>query len=71
MGQSRPLFCLLFSFFFSLQFQYKFLKSVDGVHGIRTRGHMMVGADKTTELLVIALNRQEDKRTYIKIQYFK
>ena len=25
-------------------------KSIDGVLGIRTRGHRMVGADKTTEL---------------------
>ena len=25
-------------------------KSIDGVLGIRTRGHMMVGADDTTEL---------------------
>ena len=35
---------------FTLQFQYKLKKSVDGVLGIRTRGRRMVGADETTEL---------------------
>ena len=35
---------------FSLQFQYKLKKSIDGVLGIRTRGHRTVGADETTEL---------------------
>ena len=35
---------------FSLQFQYKLKKSIDGVLGIRTWGRRMVGADKTTEL---------------------
>ena len=35
---------------FSLQFQYKLKKSIDGVLGIRTQGRRMVGADETTEL---------------------
>ena len=35
---------------FPLQFQYKLEKSIEGVLGIRTRGHRMVGADETTEL---------------------
>ena len=35
---------------FSLQFQYKLNKSIDGVLGIQTQGRRMVGADETTEL---------------------
>ena len=41
---------LFISFLFSLQFQYKIGKSIDGVLGIRTWGRRMVGADETTEL---------------------
>ena len=37
---------------FTLQFQHKLKKSVDGVLGIRTRGCRMVGADETTELFL-------------------
>ena len=42
-------FCFIFVLF-SLQFQYKLKKSIDGVLGIRTQGRRMVGSDKTTEL---------------------
>ena len=54
MGQTRPLFGL-FSFFsqhkdkYSTNFTINY-KSIDGVLGSRTRGDMMEGADKSTEL---------------------
>ena len=35
---------------FHIRIQLQIEKSVDGVLGIRTRGHRMVGTDKTTEL---------------------
>ena len=51
MAQSWPLFCL-FSFFsqFNSNDIIQIEKSIDGVLGIWTRGHGMVGADETTEL---------------------
>ena len=49
MGQSRPLFCFYCrSFLVTISIQIE--KSKDGVLGIWTRGHRMVGADETTEL---------------------
>ena len=48
MGQSRPLFVFFHSFLITISIQIE--KSIDGVLGIRTWGHMMVGADETTEL---------------------
>ena len=59
MARYRPLFCL-FSFFshsnmkYSINVNYVNLKSVDVMPGIRTWGHMMVGADGCTELLMAA-----------------
>ena len=49
MGQSRPLF-VYFCKFSRYNFNKKMEKSIVGVLGIRTQGHRMVGADKTTEL---------------------
>ena len=48
MGQSRPLFVYFHPFDITIQLQIE--KRVDGVHGIRTRGRRMVGADETMEL---------------------
>ena len=48
MGQSLPLFRLFSSF--SHHKSISNWKRVDGVLGIRTCGHRMVGADETTEL---------------------
>ena len=48
MGQSRPLFVYFRSFLITISNQIE--KSVDGVLGIQTLGHKMVGADETTEL---------------------
>ena len=59
MARYRPLFCL-FSFFshsnmkYSINVNYVNLKSIDVMPGIRTWGHMMVGADGSTELLMAA-----------------
>ena len=47
MVQSRPLFVYFRSFLISI---IQIEKSIDGVLGIRTWGHRMVGEDKTTEL---------------------
>ena len=47
---SNPGLFLFIFVLFSLQFQYKLKKIIDGVLGIRTRGHRMVGPDKTMEL---------------------
>ena len=43
---------LFFVYFrpFHITNQLQIEKSIDGVLGIRTRGHRMVGADETTEL---------------------
>ena len=49
MGQSRPLFRLFSSSTPSIPI-IQIVKSVDFVVRIRTQGHMMVVADKTTEL---------------------
>ena len=49
MGQSRPLL-VYFRYFLDTFSIIQIEKSVDGVHGIRTRGRRMVGADKTMEL---------------------
>ena len=51
-GQTRPLFCFIFVFSqnndkYSTKFDSK---SVDGVVGIRTQEHRMVGAVNSTEL---------------------
>ena len=46
MGQSRPLFLYFLATVSIMQIE----KCVDGVHGIRTRGRRMVGADETTEI---------------------
>ena len=48
MGQSRPLFVYFRSFLITILIQIE--KSVDGVLGIQTQGHRMVGAEETTEL---------------------
>ena len=48
MGQSLPLFVYFRSFFIKISIQIE--KSVEGVLGIRTRGRIMVGVDKTTGL---------------------
>ena len=45
MGQSWPLFR-----HFHITIQLQIEKSIDGVLGIRTRGHTMVGTEETTEL---------------------
>ena len=47
MGQSRPLF-VYFRSFLTISIQIE--KSIDGVLGIWTRDHRMVGADETMEL---------------------
>ena len=47
MGQSRPLFVYFCYFIITISI---FEKSIEGVLRIRTQGHRMVGADKTTEL---------------------
>ena len=58
MGQCRPLFVYFRPFLVTISI----IKSVDGVHGVQTRGRMMVVADKTTELwqppnkIIILLN---------------
>ena len=47
---ANPGLFLFIFILFLLQFQYKMRKSVDGVLGIRTRGHRMVSVDKNMEL---------------------
>ena len=49
MGLSRPLFVYFHYFLITISI-IQIEKSIDGVLGIRTRGHRMVGADKTMEL---------------------
>ena len=49
LGQSRPLFVYICSFLITISI-IEIEKSIDGVLGIWTRGHRMVGADETTEL---------------------
>ena len=49
MGQSRPLF-VYFRYFLITISIIQIEKSVDGVLGIQTPGHRMVGADKTAEI---------------------
>ena len=49
MGQSRPLFVYFRPFLNTISI-IQIDKSQDGVLGIQTHSHMMVGADKTTEL---------------------
>ena len=48
MGQSGLIFVYFRSFLITISIQIE--KSIDGVLGIRTWGHRMVGADETTEL---------------------
>ena len=49
MGHCRPLFASFRHFLITISI-IQIEKSVDGVHGIRTRGRRMVGADETMEL---------------------
>ena len=49
MGQSRPLF-VYFRYFLITISIIQIEKSIDGVLGIQTQGHRMVGTDETTEL---------------------
>ena len=53
MGQSRPLSVYFRPFLFTISI-IQIEKSVDGVLGIQTCGSRIVGANKTTELLVAA-----------------
>ena len=48
MGQSRPLLVYFRSLLVTISIKIE--KSIDGVLGIRTWGHRMVGADETTEI---------------------
>ena len=51
MDQSRPIIVYFRSFLIPITISIiKIEKSVDGVLGIRTQGHRMVGEDETTEL---------------------
>ena len=53
MAKSWPLFHLFCTFLITLSITISIIqiqKCADGMHGIQTRGHRMVGADKTTEL---------------------
>ena len=50
MSQLRPLFVYFRPFLITISI-IQIEKSVDGVLGIQTHSHMMVGADDTTELL--------------------
>ena len=54
------LFLVYFRPFFiqQLQFQFQFEKSIDGVLGIRPRGHRIIGADETTELWRLPLDNR-------------
>ena len=49
MSLSRPLFVYFIPFLYTIS-KIQIEKCIDGVLWIRTRGHMMVGADDTTEL---------------------
>ena len=49
MDQSRPIFDYFRSFLNTISI-IQIEKSMDGLLGIRTRGHRMVGADETMEL---------------------
>ena len=51
MGPFRPLF-VYFRYFLTTISIIQIEKSLDGVLGIRTRGHRMVGADETTERIL-------------------
>ena len=52
MGQIRPLFVYFRPFLNTMTniVQHLTIKSIDGVLGIRTRDHRMVGEDESTEL---------------------
>ena len=51
MGQSRPLFVYFRSFLIPITISIiQIEKSIDGVHGIQTRGRRIVGKEETTEL---------------------
>ena len=52
--QSRPLFSLFLSFSHN-NFNNSNWKSIDGVLGIQTQGHRMVGTDKTTEVATLCV----------------
>ena len=57
MGQARPIFRFFRPFLVTKTIKFlistiQIEKSVGGVHGIRTQGHRMVGADKTMELFM-------------------
>ena len=61
MGQSQPLFSLFSSFLVTISI-IQIEKSADGVLGIRTRSHKMVGADETTILAHIGNRFPSQKR---------
>ena len=61
MGQSRPLFVYFRSFLLTISIQIE--KSIDGVLGIQTRGHRMVGAD-TNPGAMAATSGQSYKALY-------
>ena len=56
MGQSRPLFVYFRPFLITISI-IQIDKSIDGVLGTQTRGHMMVGADNTMELWRLPINK--------------
>ena len=49
MGQSRPLI-VYFRYFLNTILIIQIEKSINGVLGIQTRGHILAGTDKTTDL---------------------
>ena len=64
MGQSRPLF-VYFRFFLDTISIIQIKKSIDGVLGIQTRGHRMVGADETMELW-----RPPQRSNYLTLKFY-
>ena len=63
MGKSRPLFVYFSPFLITIS-MIQIEKSLDGVLGIQTRGHRMVGADNTMELL-----NQRIKPTHLYVDF--
>ena len=68
MGQSWP---LVYFRSFPVTISIQIDKSIDGVLGIRTRGRMMVGADKTTELWWPPLNYFVCPFIWSSVNYFQ
>ena len=52
MDQSQPLFVYFRPILITISIM-QIEKSIDGVLGIQTRGHRIVGVDKTMELLLL------------------